>query len=284
MNVVHHARRRRAHRLTLLRASLRVASVLAPPIAVRIAGNLFSTPPRYVRHERELHLLETGHRSDFTSGKQRTAVWSWGEGPNVVLIHGWGGVGSQLSNFVEPIVSAGLRVVMFDGPAHGESSGRFSSVVQFTSALVDVVQRVGGAHAIIGHSMGCASVALAMHRGLTAGRVVFLAPPSSPQTYLDQFTKILGLRPGIRDGMRKRLQIQLGFDWNELDVPRIARELTIPLLIVHDEEDREAFLHEAQDIHAAWKGSRLVVTRGLGHRRLLRDPAVVSQVADFVRL
>lgn len=282
VNIVHQARRRRVHRITLLRATLRLASFVAPPVAVRLAETLFRTPPRYVRHEREMHVLATGIRSDLSLDGERVAVWSWGEGPIVYLTHGWGGVGSQLSSFVEPIVGAGLRVVIFDGPAHGDSSGRLSSLVQFSTTLAGLVEHFGPAHAVVAHSMGCAATAVAMHRGLTAGRVAFLAPPASPNVYLEQFARILGLRPAIRQRLRERFHTTFHITWEELDVPQIAKAFTTPLLIVHDEEDREALLQEAQDIQAAWNGSRLVVTRGLGHRRLLRDHDVVAQVAAFV--
>jgi hypothetical protein len=35
-------------------------------------------------------------------------------------------------------------------------------------------------------------------------------------------------------------------------------------------------------IAAAWPGAELVTTEGLGHRRILRDPAVVARVTDFL--
>jgi hypothetical protein len=35
-------------------------------------------------------------------------------------------------------------------------------------------------------------------------------------------------------------------------------------------------------IAAAWPGARWLMTRGLGHRRILRDPATVQAVVDFI--
>ena len=37
----------------------------------------------------------------------------------------------------------------------------------------------------------------------------------------------------------------------------------------------------AQALHRAWAGSELMATEGLGHRRLLADPAVVEKAVKF---
>ena len=72
----------------------------------------------------------------------------WGAGPVVYLVHGWGGRGSQLASFVEPLLAGGFRVVMFDAPAHGDSDpgpagpGRTHGV-EFGKALDAVFARYG---------------------------------------------------------------------------------------------------------------------------------------------
>ena len=55
-----------------------------------------------------------------------------------------------------------------------------------------------------------------------------------------------------------------------------------PLLVVHDRDDREVPWQDGAAIAAAWPGARRVDTVGLGHQRILRDPAVVQAVAEFV--
>jgi pimeloyl-ACP methyl ester carboxylesterase len=53
-------------------------------------------------------------------------------------------------------------------------------------------------------------------------------------------------------------------------------------LIVHDEDDDEVPFVRGEALANAWPGARLHVTRGLGHRRILRDPDVVSHVCAFI--
>jgi pimeloyl-ACP methyl ester carboxylesterase len=57
---------------------------------------------------------------------------------------------------------------------------------------------------------------------------------------------------------------------------------TPPLLLIHDRQDAETGWADSDAIARAWPGARLVTTTGLGHRRILRDPAVIAEVAGFL--
>src|SRR5687768_13117485 len=57
----------------------------------------------------------------FDVGTHRIAGFSAGEGPAVLLVHGWGERAASLGAFVAPLVGAGFRVVGVDLPGHGET-------------------------------------------------------------------------------------------------------------------------------------------------------------------
>jgi pimeloyl-ACP methyl ester carboxylesterase len=79
--------------------------------------------------------MATGHRFSLSSGGQKLAVWSWGDGPTALLLHGWAGRSEQLAAFVRPLLAAGFSVIAPDAPGHGDSSGRTSSILAFADAL-----------------------------------------------------------------------------------------------------------------------------------------------------
>jgi len=104
-----------------LRPAMRVLSAVAPPLASRLAVRLFRTPPRHAPSEIESRIL-AGARSSTLSVEHTPApipVWIWGEGPPVLLVHGWGSRGARLGSFVAPLVAAGHSVIAFDAPGHG---------------------------------------------------------------------------------------------------------------------------------------------------------------------
>ena len=80
-----------------------------------------------------------------------------------------------------------------------------------------------------------------------------------------------------------RVERRIGAPLHHFEVPELGRAVAMPpTLIVHDRDDPSIPVTDGAAIAAAWPASRLRVTSGLGHRRLLRDPDVVAEVVDFV--
>jgi pimeloyl-ACP methyl ester carboxylesterase len=213
---------------------------------------------------------------------------TWGEGPAVYLLHGWGGWRGQLDALVDPLVEAGYRVVAFDAPSHGDSDpgpegpGR-STILEFADALDAVVAANGPAHAVVAHSLGATAAAYAVARGLPVGRLAFVSPMADPLPYTRTFAGRLGFGERVRSRLVGRLERRVAMPLSAFDVPAMAATVaTPPLLLVHDRQDAETSWSDSAAIAQAWPGARLVSTAGLGHRRILRAPAVVAEVVGFV--
>jgi len=262
-------------------AGLRAVARWSPDLAARAACALFRLPPRHRTSEDERRLLASGRRSLLTTASGRIAVWSWGQGPPILLVHGWGSRGVRVHSFVEPILAAGRSAVAFDAPGHGESAGRLSSLPQFVEALFAVAREIDAPRAVVAHSMGGAATAMAMRRGFEVERAVFLAPAANPGAYTRRFAQALGISADVRERMERRFEARFGFRWEELDVPAAALQMTAPLLVFHDDEDREVPWSNGAQIARAWPGARLVTTRGLGHKRIVHDPDVVAEAVAF---
>jgi pimeloyl-ACP methyl ester carboxylesterase len=260
---------------------------LAPSIAARVAARAWFTLPPAIPRDRlpgpppgeavrvELH------------GRPLHAV-AWGAGEPVYLVHGWGGRSEQLGGFVAPLVDAGHRVIAFDGPSHGASPAgsrgpRSTTIPELATALHAAVAGHGRPHAVIAHSMGAAAVAHAVRTGLRPAALVLLAPAADPRWVLDRFVHRLGAGPRVRAGLERAVVRRVGLPWETFDVPSLHRCAPVPpTLVVHDAGDRELDPEHGRAIADAWPGARLLETDGLGHRRLLRDPAVIAEAVRFV--
>ncbi|MFC6017036.1 alpha/beta fold hydrolase [Plantactinospora solaniradicis] len=214
---------------------------------------------------------------------------AWGAGPVVYLMHGWGGWRGQFTGFVAPLVAAGHRVIAFDAPSHGDSSpgayGRGRGLLpEFVDALEAVVRVGGPAHSVVGHSLGGAATAIAALDGLAAERLVLISPMADPIAYTADFARALGFGERIRTGFLRRLERRVGRRMPEFDVPARAagQEQLPPLFVVHDRADKEVRYTDGEAIAAAWPRAELLGSDGLGHRRILRDPAIIDSVVEFV--
>jgi pimeloyl-ACP methyl ester carboxylesterase len=259
----------------------------APSLAVRLATRVWFTIPPAIPRERLPALPPGAAARTGLHGRALHAV-TWGAGEPVYLVHGWGGRSEQLGGFVAPLVAAGLRVIAFDGPSHGASPAgaygpRSTAIPELADALRAVVAEHGRPHAVIAHSMGAAVAAHAVRNGLRPRALVLLAPTADPRRVLDHFVRQLGAGPRVRAGLERAVVRRVGLPWEAFHVPSLHRSTPVPpTLVVHDVADREVGPEHGRAIAEAWPGARLRQTEGLGHRRLLRDPAVIDEAVRFV--
>ncbi len=263
-----------------------VADVVAPALGSRLAHRLWFTAPS--RPQRDA-LPKAGEAFAVTWRGREIRGHVWGSGPVVYLVHGWGGQGSQLSGFVEPLLALGYSVVSFDAPGHGDSddgpSGRRTHVVEFGPALDEVFTRFGPAEVVIAHSLGALGTMLALRYGwLSTNRLVLLSPMVGVRESLDRLQHLLGFGARTRNHLDRRVAEFVGLPVPELDLKTQARALDpVPTLVVHDRDDRQLPYAEAVELVMSLPDVRLVSTQGLGHRRLLRDPRVITEVLEFVQ-
>jgi pimeloyl-ACP methyl ester carboxylesterase len=271
-------------RLKLLRFFFRFASKIAPRTTIAMVEYLFSTPRRSPVPAREREWSNSARSFYVFSEDTRLRVFSWGaeEAPTIVLVHGWEGRGLQLGAFAEPLVAAGFRVVAFDAPGHGDSSGRRSAPIEIARALRAVARHLGGVEAVVAHSLGTVGTSLAVRQGLAVERLVYIAPVAFVDRFLFELEERLGTPRALLERVRERLERRFGLPWRELEIRELARHAHQPLLIVHDRDDREVPFLDGRELFRSWPGARLLATSGLGHRRILREEKVVAETARFL--
>jgi pimeloyl-ACP methyl ester carboxylesterase len=255
----------------------------APAVAGWWADRLFFTPPRPSLSPRLGSIVAAGRPFEITFGTGTLPAWRWGRGPTVLLVHGWGSRGGHLGTFVAPLVEAGFSAVAFDAPAHGDAPGRRTSVPEIARAMASVAEEAGPVHGVVAHSAGAAATAVALRNGLPAARVVFLAPAGNPEGFTRTFAGRIGLGPRSIRAMRARAERRIGVSFADLDIRVLAVAQRAPLLVVHDREDEEIGWSDGAAVADAWPGAELVLTRGLGHHRLLKDAGVVARAVSFLR-
>ena len=227
-------------------------------------------------------ILDRGTRLDLRLQERAFAAWSWGEGPVVLLLHGIHGNSGQLTRFVDPLVDAGLRVVAFDAPAHGDNPGNSTDIFEFYELYLAVVQAVGEAYAVLSHSFGNTWALYSLARGSAAQRVVCLAPPAE-QSYLFQtWRTIHSLGDQAAEEFIAMHHARFG-PFEDYDNKGFARRIAARALIFHDRED-PIIPYEVggERLAAAWPGAEFVATEGLGHYRILKDEAVLRRVVAFL--
>lgn len=265
--------------LAVVRGFFAALGVVSPAAAGRLALRLFCTPRRHHRPGWERHIAAAGEPLRVGPG---LAARAWGAGPIVLLVHGWEGRGTQLGRFVEPLVAAGYRVIGLDLPAHGESPGTRTDLIECTEALRKAGRDLGPIAGIVSHSFGGAITTLALERGLDVKAVVLIAAPSSIADVIRRFGELTGLRGRSMQAFRTGIERQTGVRLVDVEIFERVAALQVPALIVHDRGDGEVPFHDAERLSAQWPGSTLLATERLGHRRILKDGEVIRRAVEFL--
>jgi pimeloyl-ACP methyl ester carboxylesterase len=269
-----------------LRAGFSVASWIAPHAALARAVELFCTPSRAAR--RRAAEASTAFAATLTLDVdgRNIEVYRWGDPaaqPYVLVVHGWSDYALRFMPLIDALREAGYAVVAFDQPGHGRSDGDTSTLPEFARCVGAVGQHFGPAAAVIGHSMGGAAAAIALHDGLAADRAVLIAPPAGLADAADRFAAFVGLAAHLRERFHQALEERASVRFESLEAHRNVRAIDRPALIVHDLFDREVPWSEGERYARYWPGARMLSTANLGHNRILADTSVVDALLDFLR-
>lgn len=210
-------------------------------------------------------------------------AWRWGEGPAVLVVHGWEDDHHCFDAIIAALVKRGQAVVALDLPAHGKSGGAQCTIPLAAQAVAGVAEAMGPVRAVAGHSLGGAAMTFAITEGwLDVERAVVVAAPTGPTYMLNAIAKRFGMSDMRKEKLFEELKRVVGYRPEEIELmPRLG-SLDLPALIVHSKDDAVVRFVTGKVWAENWPGSQMLVLERLGHRRLLFDPTTAGKIADFL--
>ena len=271
--------------LRLIQLGFRIGGTISPQLAGRVAYKLWFTPTRFPTPASEHAVLEAAEIEYHEINSQTIATYSWGKsGPTVLLVHGWSGRGTQLGAFVEPLLKAGFRVLSFDGPAHGKSSGKQTTLYEIADVILALNDNYGPFDSVITHSFGGPCLAVAMQQGVNTSSVVSISPPARVTALVEKFAETLCIPEKAEKNFVRRFEHAFGKNiLQQASMQNNVRALDMPALVIHDEDDADIPWQEGQAVAQAWKNASFIKTSTRGHRRILRDASTIETAVDFIK-
>ncbi|HKZ37740.1 MAG TPA: alpha/beta hydrolase [Chryseolinea sp.] len=262
--------------------TLNTLAVLAPKKTAQVGFELFCRPFRATINDKQKAFFNTALKKSFQFKNIDIQTYRWGTGPkNILLLHGWQSHTYRWKIYIESL-SKDYTVHAFDAPGHGLSSGKMLHVPLYSDVIEEQIKRIGDIDTIITHSLGGFATFFAFYRNpkLTAKKIVAMASPGEAQEFFNFYKKSLDLSDRCSKLVIDRFEETFQRTPSFFSAPVFASSLTIPGLIIHDEEDKETSFNHAQRIHQCWRNSKLIKTKGFGHN--LKSPEVVREVIQFV--
>jgi pimeloyl-ACP methyl ester carboxylesterase len=205
-------------------------------------------------------------------------VRRFGQGPEVLLVHGWGGYGAQFSRLVGALKAAGYAALVYDLPGHGENP-RARVHVGHSAELIEAIAKQRRLHAIVGHSLGAYAAGIAIARGVPAQAFVGVAATANLKTLLAGFQRLLELPPEPVRRLCERMEREFGPDvWCRYSLDYHMPRVRVPTLLIHDKADRVAAWQTADYLAGMAPDVQVQYTQGLGHYRVLRHAPVLDAI------
>ncbi|WP_430400609.1 alpha/beta fold hydrolase [Flavobacterium sp.] len=258
---------------------------MSTSLTVKFAKKLFSTPIKYKIPKRELE-MDANSKQEFVfipEISKRIMVYEYGIGSKkALLVHGWSGRGTQLVKIADQLTAMGYTTISFDAPAHGKSPGSTTLMVEFIASILELEKKYGKFDIAVGHSLGGMSVLNSIKKGLKLDKAVIVGSGDSINDILQDFVKKMNLKPNIADLMRSSFEKTYQESMENYSGSNAAKEVNIPILVIHDENDEDVPYTASVNIHKTLKNSELLLTKSLGHRKILGNEDVILKIKNFI--
>jgi len=221
--------------------------------------------------------------STFRFNRKSISYWSAGTGPAILLVHGWASCGNQLANIAQAFLDKGYKIIWFDAPAHGQSTGWQTSLFECAEVICEMQKLEGDFEAIVAHSFGVPCSLFAMNKGLLTKKLIAISTPATATGLIDKFCKIIKANKRTHQSMSRRIEKFIGsLSMREIGAENMARDIAQKCLVIHDKHDRMIRYKEGQAVQKNLKYSSFMLTERLGHNRILNDPRVISRCVEFI--
>ncbi|ATY12790.1 alpha/beta hydrolase [Amycolatopsis sp. AA4] len=273
--------------LTAIKFGLNAAAAVSPSLAGKLAFPLFvRTGARAKVRPPEQAVHDAADAERMRVDGKELAVYRWGDSDRrVLLMHGFDSRASSWAALVPGILELGMSAVAFDSFGHGDSEGDRSTIVDTASAARAVAAKYGPFRAVVAHSFGGLCAYHALRTGVPADRLVTIGAVCDFGYLPVLFTGRLGLGGKVADDLRRRSEQYFAPEediWNRFSATYRADEAKWPLLVIHDDKDKEIHVSQGRKIAETYPRAEFLETSGLGHRRILGDGEVVARTLEFI--
>lgn len=265
--------------------SLKILALVSPSLLVKCLAKLFTTPMKHKMPKREYYMNKNSRQQvlRIPSLSKNVIVYHYGtSAKKVLLVHGWSGRGTQLFKIADALLKNGYSTISFDAPAHGKSDGKTSIMTEFIAVIHEIDSQYGPFEAAVGHSLGGMSLLNAVKTNLQIKSLVVIGSGDVVEDIIDDFIIKLELPYKFGAKLRAHFERISGEAMDEYSAYHAAAKTEIPTLVIHDQDDIEVPVSSGKHIYKHLKNGELMITAGLGHRKILGNEDVISRTIKFI--
>ena len=113
----------------------------------------------------------------------------------------------------------------------------------------------------------------------------FLIRETEAQEILKEYRKRIGASEEMLPFFNEKVEVLFKRKFEDLAVEKnIGKLKNADLLFIHDEDDREVPFSSIEVVKREFPAAQIMVTKGNGHTRILKDQSVITKVLEFLRM
>lgn len=210
----------------MLRPFFSAYVLMAPRKTAEMAFTVFCKVRKGRIRPHQKEFLFPAKKEVVSSNGHQIQVYEWpGEGPTILLVHGWESNTWRWHKLIAHLQRAKYRILAFDAPGHGGSSGSELYVPLYAKVTHDLLQRYQPKH-IIGHSVGGMTILFNEYKNPDPHieKMVTIGAPSEFHEIMHHYQQLLGFSNRVMAAVDDFVQARFGFTIAEFSSARFAIE------------------------------------------------------------
>ncbi len=270
-----------------VRTRFKLLAAVSPKKAAVKAFDLFCTPQS--RNIKELpSIFKEAELLKFKFQENNIIGYRWSNPSalkKALIVHGFESSVINFDKYVTGLIKKGYEVLALDAPAHGLSSGKTITVIIYRDFIKFICKKYGPIQSFMAHSFGglALCMALAENTQIERSRVALIAPATETKTAIDQFFYFLRLDGEVRNEFETIISTMSGHAVPWFSIRRAVKKINADILWMHDKDDKITPLKDVFPVREEnHPNIQFVITNGLGHRKIYKDPKVIKTVVNFL--
>lgn len=264
--------------------TLNTLAFLSPNTAGKLCLNLFCRPQIGRKFSsKDIAFLKKAEWTSLWHNGEKIQCYTWGKGSKKILLaHGFNSNAARWRLLANYLKNTDYQIIALDVPAHGHSGWNRVNGLLYAQVLAVVLQYFRPDY-LIAHSFGgTASTYYLSHQAkFLPKKVILMGVPNRLKDITELYFRQLNLNSGVQSAYFNAFQTKFGYAVDYFELAEMAKNINIPALIIHDEQDDICSYVGAKELHQNWKNAAFLGTQNLGHS--LQGKVVFKAILDFLK-
>lgn len=270
-------------KVELIKKGLTLLQHASPKAAAEIIWHYFTMPGKTRFTKNQQKLMESAKTRQTPYQGDLIKSYRWGTGESKVLVcHGWRSKTADFRKIIETFTSEGYSVEGLDLRAHGNSEGKHTALPEYRDILKNHITKHGPYDIVIGYSIGALASGIVlseMNESYQPRHYYHLAGPPYVRYFFKDVVEDVGCNETVYEAMCHLIQEHYGQSIDYFDLRIKNNELKhINTHLIYCEDDQIIPFQKGQELEECFPNASFVHTKGLGHYKIISNPAVIDYI------